>query len=221
MTTNPFTEDPTVHATFAAGEWRANGRNLTTTGVTAAQQQLAGQIEQIRGRRELSAEAKRIAIARVYREARDSITAMRQEAEEQVRGERTKLHRKLFGYEGEADVQTVIARRDAADRASKLDDPHAAETALRKAEMHGDTHMAQAIAAHAQEQAWGTVLDTYVSSRPEAAATAEALHALPNPDDGMWRMEQAMTYSVMQPTELDGMPDYSVNALAASDLDVA
>lgn len=221
MTENPFAEDPTVRAAYAGGQWRIAGGTYTTADVTAAQQRLASQVERIRGRRELSDHAKRVAIAKAYKETRDSITAMRAQAEEQVRGERTKLHRRLFGHEGDTDPNTTIVRRDAADRAAKLKTPHEAEHALKRAEREGDTHLAQAIASHAAEQVWGSVVDTYVSARPEAAATAEALQALPNPDDGVWVMQQAMTYSVMPPSELGDATDYQVDALAASDLDVS
>ncbi|OEV03819.1 hypothetical protein AN219_37720 [Streptomyces nanshensis] len=219
---NPFADDPTIKAQYSAATgWQATGRTYTTGDVSAVHTRLGGQLDHIRGRRGLSDEAKRIHIARAYKEARDSVTAMKQDHLDRINTERTKLHRKLFGHEGVADAQTVIVRRDAADRAAKLTKPEQAEHALRVAESNGDTHLAQAIAKHAAEQSWGAVVDTYMQSRPESAEAAQRLAALPDTNDGSWQLEQAMTYSVMQPSELGGMPDYSVDALAATELDVA
>jgi hypothetical protein len=220
MTINPLTQDdPTINAEYAGGQWRARGRNLTTRDVTALQENFARQVEQINGRRSLSDEAKRIAIARAYRDTRNQISAAGQAVLDQVTSERARLSRKLFGHEGDADPNTVIVRRDAADRAAKLTEPHEAQRALERAEVHGDVHLAQAIAAHAQAHMWGDVVSSWLTSHPEAGETAQQLDALPDPSDGVWRMQHAMTYSVMQPAELGGMSDYQVNALADTVLD--
>ncbi|MEV5441414.1 hypothetical protein AB0N23_02520 [Streptomyces sp. NPDC052644] len=220
MTTNPLTqEDPTVAAEYFNGRWQAKGRTLTTRQVDAIQTDLARKIDRINHNRTLSAEAKRIAIAREYRAARDAIHAAGQAVLDQVNGERNRLARKLFGYEGEADPAIVAIRRDAADRAARLDTPEAAQDALQLAEMNGDRYMAQAIAGHANAHMWTSVVDTYLDAHPEAGEAATQLRALPDPSDGVWRMQHAMTYSVMQPSELGGISDYQVDALADTVLD--
>jgi hypothetical protein len=220
MTINPLTQDdPTINAEYAGGQWRARGRNLTTRDVTALQENFARQVEQINGRRSLSDEAKRIAIARAYRDTRDQIQAAGQAVLDQVTSERARLSRKLFGHEGDADPNTVIVRRDAADRAAKLTDPHEAQRALERAEANGDVHLAQAIAGQSFANGWADVVHSWFDANPQAGDTARQLQELPDPSDGVWRMQHAMTYSVMQPAELGGMPEYSVNALADTVLD--
>lgn len=220
MTTNPFTqEDPTVAAQYHDGRWVQTGRYLTTRDVANTNADLARKVEQINSNRSLSTEAKRIAIARAYRDARDRVNAAGQAVLEQVTSERNRLARKLFGHEGDADPNTVIVRRDAADRAAKLTDPNEALRAMQRAEANGDTHLAQAIAAQAQANMWSDVVSSYLSARPEAADAAQRLAELPNPDDGAWRLTHAMTYSVMQPQELGGIPEYQVDALADTVLD--
>ncbi|MFV0136376.1 hypothetical protein ACLGIH_24745 [Streptomyces sp. HMX87] len=220
MTTNPLTqEDPTVAAEYFEGRWHAKGRNLTTRDVAAANADLARKVERINNNRALSAEAKRIAIAREYRAARDQVAAAGQAVLDHVTSERARLSRKLFGHEGDADPNTVIVRRDAADRAAKLTDPHEAQRALDRAQVNGDVHLAQAIAAQAQAHMWTDVVSSYLAARPEAGETAQQLEALPDPNDGVWRMQHAMTYSVVQPQELGGIPDYQVDRLADTVLD--
>ncbi|MEV7001123.1 hypothetical protein AB0N62_26005 [Streptomyces sp. NPDC093982] len=220
MTSNPLTqEDPTVHAVYAGGQWRANGRNLTTRDVTTLQENFARKVEQINGRRALSAEAKRIEIARAYRDTREQIQAAGQMVVDHVTTERARLSRKLFGYEGTADAQTVIIRRDAADRASKLTDPAEAQRAIQRAENNGDVHLAQAIAGVSFANGWTDVVQTWFAANPQAGDTAQQLSQLPDPSDGVWRMQHAMTYSVVPPEELSGLADYQVDRLADTDLD--
>ncbi|MGW3727315.1 hypothetical protein [Streptomyces sp. NPDC000851] len=220
MNTNPLTqEDPTIAAEYAGGQWRARGRNLTTRDVTTLQENFARKVDQINGRRALSNEAKRIAIARAYRDTRNQIQAAGQAVLDQVTSERARLSRKLFGYEGDADPNTVIVRRDAADRAAKLTDPDEAQRALQRAEANGDVHLAQAIAGQSFANGWADVVHTWFDANPQAGDTARELEELPDPSDGVWRMQHAMTYSVMAPDEVQGLSDYQVDALADTVLD--
>lgn len=220
MTINPLTqEDPTINAEYAGGQWRVRGRNLTTRDVTALQENFARQVEQINSRRSLSAEAKRIAVARAYRDTRDQVRAAGQAVLDHVTSERAKLTRKLFGHEGDADAQTVIVRRDAADRAAKITEPHEAQAALQRAEANGDVHLAQAIAGQAQANMWSDVVGSWLDAHPEAGETAQQLNQLPDPSDGVWRMQHAMTYSVVAPDGLGGLSDYQVDAIADTVLD--
>lgn len=219
MTTNPFADDPTVQTQYAGGRWRATGKRYTTGDVSLINERLASEVERINSSRSLSAEAKQIGIARAYREARDRITAMRQEEADRVTSERAKLSRRLFGHEGTADAQTVIVRRDASDRAAKLTGPEEAEAALRRAEADGDAHLAQAIAKQSYANGWADVVQTWFAANPQAGETAEQLQSLPDPNDGVWRMKQAITYSVARPAELGDMPDHHVDRLADTDLD--
>ena len=138
---------------------------------------------------------------------------------DQDTSERAKHARRLWGQEGAADAQTVIERRDAADRAAKLGSAEEAQAALRLAEANGDTHLAQAIAGQSYANGWADVVHTWLDANPQAHDTASKLQELPDPTDGVWRMQQAMTYSVAQPTELGGMPDHHVDRLADTVLD--
>jgi hypothetical protein len=87
------------------------------------------------------------------------------------------------------------------------------------AEANGDVHLAQAIAGQSFANGWADVVHSWFDANPQAGETARQLQELPDPNDGVWRMQHAMTYSVMQPQELGGIPDYQVNALADTVLD--
>ncbi|MCP9997832.1 hypothetical protein LUX34_23090 [Streptomyces werraensis] len=218
--TNPMTEaDPTVAGEYFEGRWHQKGRNLTTRDVATANTDLQRKVERINSNRTLSTEAKRIAIAREYRAARDHVRALAQESLDQVTSQRAKLSRRLFGFEGTADAQTVIVRRDAADRAAKIETPHEAQRALQMAEANGDTHLAQAIAAQSFANGWADVVHTWFDANPQASETAKQLQELPDPNDGVWRMQHAMTYQVVPPAELGTMSDYQIDALADTVLD--
>ncbi|MFJ3290387.1 hypothetical protein ACIPMW_34485 [Streptomyces sp. NPDC086669] len=219
MTTNPFANDPTVQSEYFDGRWISKGKRLTTEDVARLQTNLVQQVERINNQRRLSSEAKRIAIARAYRDTRNQIQAAGQAVLDHVTSEHAKLSRKLFGYEGVADPAIVAIRRDAADRAAKLDSPEAAQRALQMAEMNGDQYMAQAIAGQANANMWHDVVASYLDARPEAGEAATQLRNLPDPSDGVWRVQHAMTYSVMPPQELGGLSDYQVDALADTVLD--
>lgn len=219
MTTNPFTEDPTVQAEYFDGRWRAKGSTLTTRDIASINDRLASEVARINGRQSLSDQGKQIAIAKAYRTARDQAQAMRQAELDRVTSERAKLSRRLFGHEGVADAQTVIVRRDAADRAAKLGSAEEAQAALRMAEVNGDTHLAQAIAGQSYANGWRGVVQSWIEANPQASATNEQLSQLPDPNDGKWKLQQAITYSVAQPAELGGMPDYHVDRLADTVLD--
>nr|WSX52209.1 hypothetical protein OG409_26735 [Streptomyces sp. NBC_00974] len=178
-------------------------------------------VQHIRGLKNPSARAKQTMIARAYLEARNALDSLKEQEIAQIGRQRQQLDRKLFGTNGfSPDPNAVIARRDANDRAAKLDTPRDAEHALRRAEREGDRIMAKAIAAKAAEYsgdpAWLGVLNTYVEGKPEEAATLQALVDLPDTDDGVWQISKAMEYGLATPSDLgDQMPE----GLAALPLD--
>ncbi|MFF3617723.1 hypothetical protein [Streptomyces sp. NPDC002467] len=178
-------------------------------------------VQHIRSQNNLTARAKQTMIARVYLEARGALDQLREQEVQQIGRQREQLDRKLFGTNGfSPDANAVIARRDANDRAAKLDTPAAAEHALRRAEREGDRIMAKAIAAKAADYSgdpnWAQLLNQYVDGKPEETATLQAMVDLPDTNDGVWRMTKAIEYSVATPSELGShMPE----SLAALPLD--
>ncbi|MFI5671312.1 hypothetical protein [Streptomyces sp. NPDC051704] len=178
-------------------------------------------VEHIRGQKNLTARAKQTMVARAFIEARAALDALKEQEVARIERQRTELDRKLFGTNGfSPDPNTVIARRDANDRAAKLDTPRDAEHAMRRAEREGDRIMAKAIAARAADYSgdpsWAQLLNQYVEGKPEETATLQAMVDLPDTSDGMWQLAKAMEYGIATPSEIgDQMPE----GLAALPLD--
>ncbi|MFI1449074.1 hypothetical protein [Streptomyces virginiae] len=184
-------------------------------------QNLDSTVQRIRGLKNPTARAKQTMIARAYLEARAGLDALKEQEVARIGRERQQLDRKLFGTNGfSPDPNAVIARRDANDRAAKLETPREAAHALHQAEREGDRIMAKAIAARAADYSgdpnWAQILNTYVADKPEEAATLQALVDLPDTNDGVWQFTKAVEYGIATPSELgDQMPE----GLAALPLD--
>lgn len=184
-------------------------------------QSLDSKVQRVNSQKNLNTRAKQTMIARAYIEARDALAELKEQEVARIERQRDQLDRKLFGTNGfSPDPQAVIARRDANDRAAKLESPAEAEHALRRAEREGDRIMAKAIAARAADYSgdpsWAQILGQYVEGKPEETATLQAMVDLPDTNDGVWRMVKAIEYSIATPSELgDQMPE----GLAALPLD--
>ncbi|MFE0273787.1 hypothetical protein ACFWZY_16950 [Streptomyces sp. NPDC058992] len=183
--------------------------------------QLDSKVQRINSQRNLTGQAKQTMLARAYVEARDALTQLREQEVTQVARERQKLERKLFGTTGfNPDPQMVIARRDAADRAAKLETPAEAEKAMRRAERDGDASLAKAIASRAADWSgdpnWAAIVHQYVADKPAEAETLQAMQALPNTEDVMWKMSKAMEYGVLAP---DGVDMAMADSIARRPLD--
>ncbi|MGW0750385.1 hypothetical protein [Streptomyces sp. NPDC002587] len=182
-------------------------------------------VQRINGLKNPSVRAKQTMIARAYIEARDALDQLKTDEVARISRQRQQLDRKLFGTNGfSPDPNAVIARRDANDRAAKLETPAEAQHALRRAEREGDRIMAKAIAAKAADYSgdpsWAQLLHTYVADKPEEAATLQAMQELPDTSDGMWQMRAAIEYSVPTPSALgDSVHPYQVAAIASQSLD--
>ncbi|WP_330330332.1 hypothetical protein OHS33_11720 [Streptomyces sp. NBC_00536] len=182
---------------------------------------LDSNVRRINALKNPGARAKQTMIARAYIEAREALSQLREQEIEQIGRERTRLDRKLFGTNGfSPDPNAVIARRDANDRAAKLETPAEAAHALRRAEREGDHIMAKAIAAKAADYSgdpvWAQVVHQYVADKPDEAAILQAMQDLPDTDDGVWQITKAIEYSAPKPSELgEQLPE----GLAALPLD--
>lgn len=189
------------------------------------QSRFAARTRAIQEKRDLTPHAKKTMLARLYIEARDALDGLKAGEVARIQRQREQLDRKLFGTNGlSPDPQAVIARRDANDRAAKLDTPTEAEYALHRAEREGDRIMAKAIAAKAADYSgdpsWAEILTTYVADKPDEAATLQAMQELPDTDDGVWQLTKAMEYGLPAPRELgDHLHPHQLSAIAAQSLD--
>lgn len=179
------------------------------------------QLARIESNRTYSDHAKRVLSAKAYKQAAEQLDTLRQAEVDDLVRQRAALQRRMFGQAGTADAQTVIARRDANDRAAKLDDPRIATEALQRAEMEGDTLMAQAIATRAAQHGWGDVLGAYATDRPGFADAANEFNELPDPDDWQFKFRHTGQFIAPAPSSLANANPGEVDRLAAEDLEAA
>lgn len=181
----------------------------------------AAQLDRIQNSRVYSEHAKQVYAAKLYKQTQEQLEAARTGEVEELRKRRAGLQRRMFGHDGTADPQTVIARRDANDRAAKLDSPHAATEALQRAEMEGDDVMARAIVATAAQYGWNDVLTAYAAPRPGFTAAAQELNELPDPDNTEWRLRHTAQFMLPAPPALVGVHPWEIDRLAQQDVEAA
>jgi hypothetical protein len=105
---------------------------------------------------------------------RKALTDIREEQDAYVRNLKVNVEKSLLGNQP-TDANSVLLRRDAADRARRVKDEREALDVLQDAIRTGDESMADALGYRARGQAWISVLDAYQQGRPDAAETAGAL----------------------------------------------
>ncbi|MER8008124.1 hypothetical protein [Streptomyces sp. NPDC094149] len=185
---------------------------------------LNAKAERINAQRNLAPHVKQTMIARAYLEAHQQLAELKDAETRSVQRERKQLERKLFGNAGlTLDPQAAVSRRDAADRAARIDTADEALRVMQRADRDGDTTLAKAIASRAADYSgdpvWAKVVHAYVAERPSDAETLDAMQQLPNTEDGVWKLQQAMRYGVLPPSGVEGMDHYQLQAAASRPLD--
>ncbi|WP_314095924.1 hypothetical protein [Microbacterium foliorum] len=106
-------------------------------------------------------------------DTRDKLAALKESQESFIKGLRDKVEKEFRGHQP-ADGASVVSRRDAADRARKLDRREAMEV-LQDAIAGNDADFAHAIGVRARNVAWVDVAEAYQDAFRESAGSAEAL----------------------------------------------
>ena len=107
----------------------------------------------------------------------------------------------------------AISRRDAGDRAAKIDQPTEAASLLARAERSNDEPLARAIAERAYEMGWVDVANQFLETRPHLDEQFTELWSQTKPSlsdtiHDSFQLE-------IKPEELGGMSNYEIDRLAA------
>lgn len=180
-------------------------------------------VEGIRGRQDLSPQARQVAIARAYTTAQEQLAQVQQADTEHYHRQRGYLERKLFGSTTDVTGTNALSSRDARERAAKYETPQDAADAFNRAQRDGDSDMQRAVAARAAEYAshataapgWGHIVQHYASSTPGKQDTYDELTNMREPGVGF-----DFTYVLPTPSELGRLTAGQVTQLADSDLTV-
>lgn len=167
----------------------------------------------IRGDNRYSQEGVKAALASALLDARDRAAALRDAYQLETGGTQHTLQQKLFGLPAgdRENPAAIVAYRDAADRAAKIERAEDAMTALDRALLHQDRGLARAIASHAHDRKWYAVVDAYAAAVGQQD-TLDELRALPTA--GQARFAITALFSISVPHELRGLGDRDLADLA-------
>lgn len=122
----------------------------------------------------LSEAAKAEDTAKLTEGVASKLQDLRAEQARYVESLRRDVERELLGNLP-SDANSVMLRRDAAERARKVADEREAVAVLRDAARVGDESLVHAIGYRARQSTWLEALDAYREAAPESADTAMAL----------------------------------------------
>ncbi|MFD4135544.1 hypothetical protein [Streptomyces goshikiensis] len=182
------------------------------------------QLNRIQNHRAYSDHARQVLAAKAWSHASQQLEQVRQAELAHLASRRDQLNRKMFGSAGSAgsaDPGTVLARRDAADRAAAIDNPRIAASMLERAARDGDRTLAQAVAAHANTYGWTEVVNQYAADNPSFAEAAQEWNSLPGTGDDFWETKHGMNFLLAKPGSIDRLSDSQAHALAAEDMEAA
>lgn len=195
--------------------------SATRDKAAAVQQSFTKRADAIRGRGELTPDAKLGMLAQAHADAQTAMQELRQRAaEDAAAGSRTATQ-KAFGVSNVSGDPAMLAvsMRDAMDRLATVTNSRDAAALLNRADSVGDEVLARAVANHAFTQAtnafgrldpgWSEIVNNFAANRPSAATAIEGLVSQSSPDAG-WE------FFIPTPTELDGVPSGRREVLANS-----
>ncbi|MFD6512445.1 hypothetical protein [Rhodococcus sp. NPDC060176] len=158
-------------------------------------------ITQISSDTRLSPEGARIEKGRAYVEATAKMDALKDQYRHAVKTKQRALEAKLYGP-GANDPASIIAFRDAVDRASKIGSDVEAKRAWDTAQWSNDTGMQRAIAQKANRMGWTETYSAHTSEYPGTAELFSELRSLPDAGDKdiSGPAAEVATFRVSRPT---------------------
>jgi hypothetical protein len=143
----------------------------------------------------LSDLAKRERTDELRTQTRAKLDGIKAKQQTYVKDLRAKVERELLGSQP-SDANSVLLRRDAADRARRITDEKEALAVLEDATRGGDDSLAHAVGYRARNSGWINALDAYREAQPGAADSATALAKLESLDrDPAYNFANQITYS--------------------------
>lgn len=176
------------------------------------------QLKAIRADKTLSADGKRLKIAREYSAARKAFDAADTAAREKAAADVDRASRDLFGTAGiPGDPATVaVSQRDALDRADALKSVESAAALMSRALATADEILARAVLRIAWERtslatpAWAAVVEQYRAARPARDRQVTALVEAQNAADTSPADRMMLKAQLGLPAELAGVGDVDV-----------
>lgn len=142
----------------------------------------------------LSDAAKTADLAELATATGTRLQSIKGEQQAYVSGLITNLTKELSGNQP-MDANSIMLRRDASDRARKIETERDALAALKDAVNNGDESMAHAIGTRGRDNGWVDVADAWNVAYPSTAGVAEALAYVESAtSDGAYNLANSMAY---------------------------
>ncbi len=142
-----------------------------------------------------SDQAKRDDLAALDKDTRSKLDGIKADQDAWVNGYRSQIKKELRGNQP-TDANSVLLRRDAADRDRRVQDKDEAMAVLQDAIQNQDAEMAHAIGAKARNSVWGDVAEAYAAAHPETAESAQALsYVEANTSGAAYNLSNQISYS--------------------------
>lgn len=138
--------------------------------------------------------AKRGKLDALKADTKAKLDALKESQETFVKGLRDKVEKEFRGNQP-TDAASVVSRRDAADRARKLNDKREALAVLQDAIAGNDADLAHAVGVKARNNGWVEAAETYTGAFPDSAGSAEALSYLDDNTGAGYNVFNSMTFS--------------------------
>lgn len=140
--------------------------------------------------------AKKEKLEALTKDTRAKLDSIKADQESYVSGLRSQLEKEFRGNQP-TDASSILLRRDAADRARKINDRQEAMEVLQDAVNNEDAEMAHAIGTKARNLAWLDVAEAYTAAHPDTADSAAALaHVEANTSGAAYNLSNGATYAM-------------------------
>lgn len=168
-----------------------------------------------RNNADLSADAKRRAIATAYLAAKTALDKLRTDLEAATDGRRDALAKQIYGIPA-ADATTSISYRDAQDRAdAKAEDESTAIALINRAMVAGDDLYVRALLEVAYSNQWAGVINAWTDRNPTKADNAQELWDLTTNSGQPNTLRGYLTYYAPVPAELASLSEWKIQEIAA------
>lgn len=176
-------------------------------------------VQRAMDRKGMTDQARQAVAARTYRHAQSQTQQLLDQHIAGIDRHKQKLVDRAFGAHG-GDASTVMARRQAQQMLTGLDENWKAMDLLKTAQQDGDAQLAQVVAGHAHTMGWTDIVDQWNHDGAHNTAVAGLLEMqqLPDTSDIGWRMAVAGGFHVEKPSVLDGLREQDIDVLARDEL---
>jgi hypothetical protein len=183
--------------------------------IARVQQRLNADVNEIRENRSYTNQGRKREIAKATLQAKTQVAKIRAEHVADRTARRDKFERLAFGIVGEVDAGTLIAVRDAQDRADKITTEDDAAAMLHRATQTNDASLASAIGLRAYNRGWTDVATNWADAW-DKTAYLEEFHDIPGGKNTT--AADSLIFRVPAPQELSGLTDPDIKTIAEAEV---